>query len=204
MLFILNFMCMGRVLPCRAWRLENNLYLVGTVPVEVRRGHWVPRNWSYRQLWGAMWVLGTEPEASARAARALDPWVVSPVFYFVTHSISTLSPCLTVEIHYSQICLETCTQRNCSQKASSTMAQEWHLPKFQDKPTLPVDLVVRQWGDQRYCIDIQTFPDGALASSSLCHPPPPDHHHLWTQTCTSYSKTPFPCLHPMDQVLFTH
>lgn len=26
-------------------------------PTEVGRGHWIPRNWSYRRLLATMWVL---------------------------------------------------------------------------------------------------------------------------------------------------
>lgn len=29
------------------------------VPMEVRKRHWIPWNWSCRWLWGTMWVLGT-------------------------------------------------------------------------------------------------------------------------------------------------
>jgi hypothetical protein len=32
-----------------------------------------------RQLWATMWVLGTEPRSSRRAASALNPWA-SPVW----------------------------------------------------------------------------------------------------------------------------
>ena len=35
-------------------------------------------NWSYRQLWAAMWVLGMEPGPSGRAASALNHWAISP------------------------------------------------------------------------------------------------------------------------------
>jgi hypothetical protein len=34
------------------------------VPTEVRRGCWVTWSWSFRLLWAAMWVLGTEPWSS--------------------------------------------------------------------------------------------------------------------------------------------
>jgi hypothetical protein len=39
--------------------------------------HWcegvsqMPWNWSYRQVWAAMWMLGMEPKSSGRAASAL-------------------------------------------------------------------------------------------------------------------------------------
>ena len=34
---------------------------VCSVPMEVRGGHQIPWNWSYRWFWAAMWVLGIEP-----------------------------------------------------------------------------------------------------------------------------------------------
>lgn len=37
-----------------------------------QRGHWMPWDWSYRQLWGTMWVLGFKPGSSGRAASALS------------------------------------------------------------------------------------------------------------------------------------
>lgn len=42
------------------------------------RGHWVPGNWSYRDLWVALWVLGTELWSSGRAARTLNCCASSP------------------------------------------------------------------------------------------------------------------------------
>lgn len=35
-------------------------------------------NWSYRQMWAAMWVLGIEPRSSEGAANALNHWDISP------------------------------------------------------------------------------------------------------------------------------
>jgi hypothetical protein len=29
--------------------------------MESRRRHWIPWSWSYRQLWGLMWVLESNP-----------------------------------------------------------------------------------------------------------------------------------------------
>jgi hypothetical protein len=47
---------------------------VHAVSVEARRGHGIPRNWSYRQLWTHLaWVLGFEHRPSARAASTLSP-----------------------------------------------------------------------------------------------------------------------------------
>lgn len=48
------------------------LYLVP----EKARGCW---NCSHRQLLVIMWVLGTEPGSSERAASSLDCWAISPV-----------------------------------------------------------------------------------------------------------------------------
>jgi hypothetical protein len=42
------------------------------VPAELRRGHWIPWNWSYRQLLAALWVLGAKPHFSVRAVNALN------------------------------------------------------------------------------------------------------------------------------------
>lgn len=42
------------------------------------RGHWVLWNWSNRDLWVALWVLGTKLWFSGRAARALNCWDISP------------------------------------------------------------------------------------------------------------------------------
>jgi hypothetical protein len=36
-----------------------------------------PWNWGYRQLWVTMWVLGTEPGSSIRAASVLYYWAIS-------------------------------------------------------------------------------------------------------------------------------
>lgn len=46
-----------------------------------RQGHWVPYNCRYRWLWGATWVLVTQPRSSARAANGLSPgpFLQSPV-----------------------------------------------------------------------------------------------------------------------------
>lgn len=41
-------------------------YVCAWLPTDVRRGFWIPRNWSFRQLWTAVWVLGTIPRLSAR------------------------------------------------------------------------------------------------------------------------------------------
>lgn len=37
----------------------------------------VPWNWSCRQFWAAIWVMGIEPGSSGRAASALNHWATS-------------------------------------------------------------------------------------------------------------------------------
>ena len=38
----------------------------------------IPWNWTYRQVWAAMWVLGIEPGFSGRAVSVLNLWAISP------------------------------------------------------------------------------------------------------------------------------
>jgi hypothetical protein len=56
-----------------------------TMPLKASRGGWIPCSWMNWQLWA--WVPGTEPGSSARAARALSYWDISPFS-------PTLRPCL--------------------------------------------------------------------------------------------------------------
>lgn len=49
-----------------------------TAPVEARRGHCTPQNWSYRRLGAAMWKLEAESEFSARSASCFNCWTISP------------------------------------------------------------------------------------------------------------------------------
>jgi hypothetical protein len=35
---------------------------LGVLPIEVRRGYPIVWSWSYRQVWAAMWGLGSEPD----------------------------------------------------------------------------------------------------------------------------------------------
>lgn len=51
------------------------------VPVKARRGHQIPRNWSYRWLWMAMWGLAIEPRPLVRAARDLNCWAISAIIW---------------------------------------------------------------------------------------------------------------------------
>lgn len=48
------------------------------VPPEVRRGYWIPWNWSSECLWAAMSVLGIKPRYSARARVNLNCQITSP------------------------------------------------------------------------------------------------------------------------------
>lgn len=48
-------------------------------PAEVRRGHSVPWNWSFRWLWVTMWVIKPKSESSTRGVSALNSWVIFPV-----------------------------------------------------------------------------------------------------------------------------
>jgi hypothetical protein len=41
----------------------------------------IPCNWSYRQLWVTIWVLGFEPGSSWRAASPLNCWVISTAIH---------------------------------------------------------------------------------------------------------------------------
>lgn len=40
--------------------------------------HWIPCNWSSRQLWITTWALGTKPRSSAGAVSASNHWASSP------------------------------------------------------------------------------------------------------------------------------
>ena len=48
------------------------------MPIEARRGCWIPWKWSYKWLCAVTWVLRTEPGSSGRAASALNHWAISP------------------------------------------------------------------------------------------------------------------------------
>lgn len=45
----------------------------------IRRGCQIVWNQSSRQLWTAMWMLGAEPESSARAVSTFNCWAISAV-----------------------------------------------------------------------------------------------------------------------------
>lgn len=47
-------------------------------PKGVAIGNWIPWSWSWERLWATMWVLGTVPKSSARAADALNQQVIPP------------------------------------------------------------------------------------------------------------------------------
>lgn len=44
------------------------------LPEEARRRHWIPLNWSNRQLWAILWMVGSEP---GKAASALNCWALN-------------------------------------------------------------------------------------------------------------------------------
>lgn len=62
---------------------EGFVYMYGCIPRvrllprEVRRRYQILCSCSYKQLCAAVWVLGTEPKSSARAASALNHWDLS-------------------------------------------------------------------------------------------------------------------------------
>jgi hypothetical protein len=60
------------------------------MPREIRGGHQMPWNWSYRWLWAATWVLGTEPKSSAAVASEVNHWAISPALTSL-HSYTQLS-----------------------------------------------------------------------------------------------------------------
>lgn len=61
--------------------LKVCLYIMCVCVCGASRGHtgsWIPSNFIYRQLWGAMWMLDSEPQFSESIASALNPWVIPP------------------------------------------------------------------------------------------------------------------------------
>jgi hypothetical protein len=53
------------------------------VPAEARRGHHVPWSWYYGGCECLVWVIGTELQSSGGAGNALNPWVSSPLHFFI-------------------------------------------------------------------------------------------------------------------------
>lgn len=53
------------------------LVCVWAVPLQIWGGHQILQNWTYYELWATIWVPGTEPRSSVRAANALMCWVIS-------------------------------------------------------------------------------------------------------------------------------
>lgn len=43
----------------------------------------IPRNWSCRSLWAAMWVLEIKLRSSRRAVKVLSLWAISPAPWFI-------------------------------------------------------------------------------------------------------------------------
>jgi hypothetical protein len=48
-------------------------------------------NWSYRQFWAAIWILGTEARFSGRTARVLNHWAILPAASFICFKNSMCS-----------------------------------------------------------------------------------------------------------------
>jgi hypothetical protein len=66
-------------LMCMSVCLLVYLHTTLLMSMEVRRGCWISKNWSYRQLWAPVWVLGTKLRSSGRATSAFNPWDPSPL-----------------------------------------------------------------------------------------------------------------------------
>lgn len=47
------------------------------VLAEARRRYWISLDWSYRQMWVALWILGVKSGSSGRTAHVLNCWVIS-------------------------------------------------------------------------------------------------------------------------------
>ena len=96
-LFLLD-KCLVLILSCShriicsfgVWFLNNCtflcvwLFLLVCTPLcavleEVRKGHWVPWNWSCRKLWASMWVLGPEFSTFKDCPVTPNSWTISPV-----------------------------------------------------------------------------------------------------------------------------
>lgn len=75
--YVLSFSCMT-IQPARM----SVCHVRGLVPMEARRGHQISR--SYKWLWAAMWVPGTEPGSSGRVASAQNQGPCSsPLSWFL-------------------------------------------------------------------------------------------------------------------------
>lgn len=70
------FMCVSVLPVCML------VHYVHAVPSEVRIWDRTSGNWSWRWLWGNMWVLGTEPMSSGRTARSLNCWATCVLVFF--------------------------------------------------------------------------------------------------------------------------
>lgn len=81
-IFICFYLMCTNVLPVYVYVPHKCL-----VPTEARRGHWLPWNWSYRLLWISLWVSGTEPRSSPKAANAALSHSSSPKAHEVLGNI---------------------------------------------------------------------------------------------------------------------
>jgi hypothetical protein len=49
---------------------------IGVLPVCAFVWRFYTWNWSYRELWAAMWVLGIDPGSSGKSVSARNCWVI--------------------------------------------------------------------------------------------------------------------------------
>lgn len=63
------------------------------VPMEARRGYWIPWDWNYRWLWAVMWVLGVGFGSFTKATSALNCWTISPAPQNVLFVSAASPPC---------------------------------------------------------------------------------------------------------------
>lgn len=92
-------MCMGVLSSCMF------VYHMQSVPLEVRRGHLIPRNWSEIQLLATIWVLGTKRGSLEEQLvfLAAEPPLQYLVLFFETQSQYTTQIGLRLNILLSQI-----------------------------------------------------------------------------------------------------
>ena len=68
-------LCLNTPVVLPACMSVHHLY---SMPSKSKRGCWISWDWSYGQLWAAVWVLGTKPSSFGRTASALNCWAITP------------------------------------------------------------------------------------------------------------------------------
>ena len=63
------------------WWVEGMCVHMNVGTLEGQREHWIPQNWSYKWLCSAIWMLGTEIQPSARAARAQTLFRITLIYF---------------------------------------------------------------------------------------------------------------------------